>query len=386
MADIFQRFKQVFISPKNTEYILSLVSSKFPNIESSSFDQLFQTTLVELQNVIYDTYFAQICNDLKRKGRLNLEESLIVLNKMSIEKLEFIANKSIEKPQQLSPPQQLPPPPQLPPPQQLPPPPPQVSPPQPQLAHYHHFFSNDAQLSSGKYTFKFDIDNINSLSLTSIRLDCNIYNITELNNKFSVFENGDIITINIPFGYYTVDVLLKTMADLLNNQSTNKWTYSLKRNLVKNKVYIECSSKDLPYINFNIQFEDTTEFSSYSLREILGFAQNEYSNNNLYVSENHPIDNVFDQFFLKLFLNDKEISRFTSTNPNFSYFHSFHVDMNACFGKTFFLQNSFYDSFDILEDVSVDEISFELWNSQNHILSRFVDFEMVLFFEYITLQ
>jgi hypothetical protein len=176
------------------------------------------------------------------------------------------------------------------------------------------------------------------------------------------------------------------MADLLNNQSLNKWTYSLKRNQVKNKVYIECSSKDLPYINFNIQFEDTTEFSSYSLREILGFAKNEYSNNNLYVSENHPIDNVFDQFFLKLFLNDKEISRFTSTNPNFSYFHSFHVDMNTCFGKTFFLQNSFYDSFDILEDVSVDEISFELWNSQNHILSRFVDFEMVLFFEYITLQ
>ena len=149
MADIFQRFKQVFISPKNTEYILSLVSSKFPNIESSSFDQLFQTTLVELQNVIYDTYFAQICNDLKRKGRLNLEESLIVLNKLSIEKLEFIANKSIEKPQ---PPQQLPPPPQLPPPQQLPPTP-QVSPPQqlpppPQLPTPPQMSSPPPQVSS----------------------------------------------------------------------------------------------------------------------------------------------------------------------------------------------------------------------------------------------
>jgi hypothetical protein len=364
MSDIFQRFKQVFISPKNTEYILGIVSSKFPYIDSSLFQQNFKTTLIELQNVIYNTYFTQICNDLHKKGRFNLEESLLVLNKLSIEKLEYVVNTTSPPPVE-----------------QLP----LVEQSQSQgqeQAHFHHFFSKDAQLLSGKYIFKFNMDNINSLALTAFKLDCNIYNITELNNKFSIFENGDVFTVSIPFGYYNLDVLLSTISDLLNSESPNKYTYILKRNKIKNKVYIECTSNNMMPCSFNIMFEDTREFASYSLQEILGFSQNEYNNNNLYVSENHPIDNIFDQFFIKLFINDKEISRFSSTTPNFSYFHSFHVDMNNCFGKTFYLQNSFNDSFDILEDISSTEISIELWNSQTHILTRFVDFELVMFFEY----
>jgi hypothetical protein len=384
MSDIFQRFKQVFISPQNTEYILGSVSSKFPHIDSSSFQQNFKTTLIELQNVIYNTYFTHICNDLHKKRRFNLEESLLVLNKLSIEKLEYVVNTTSPPPQSVWTNQT----------NQSPPieqsvtqqPPTEQSVTQlsqdPEQAHFHHFFSKDAQLLSGKYIFKFDMDNINSLALTSFKLDCNIYNITELNNKFSVFENGDIFTVSIPFGYYNLDVLLTTISDLLNNESPNKYTYILKRNKIKNKVYIECTSNNMMPCSFNIMFEDTREFSSYSLQEILGFSQNEYNNNNLYVSENHPIDNIFDQFFIKLFINEKEISRFSSTSPNFSYFHSFHVDMNNFFGKTFYLQNSFNDSFDILEDVSSSEISIELWNSQTHILTRFVDFELVMFFEY----
>jgi hypothetical protein len=420
MSDIFQRFKQVFISPKNTEYILKLTSTKFPNIDFSTFDQHFHTTLVDLQNLIYDTYFTQICNDLKSKGRLNLEESLVALNKLSIEKLEFIASKThsqsppppheqleihsqpqlqiqpqLERQPQIHSQPQLQRHPQVPPQPHL-----QIQPQvqveiQPQiqvsqdtdllpLAHYHHFFSKDAILSSGKYTFHFDIENINSISLSSIRLDCNLYNITEINNKFSVYENGsDHFVVIIPFGYYTIDVLLQTISDIMNQESLNKYKYTIIRNTTKNKIYVECNSSDSMPCTFNLKFEDTSKFSSYSLQEILGFDKNEYNNNNLYVSENHPIQNVFDQFFLKLFINDKEISRYTSSNQNFSYFHSFHIDMDSYFGKSFYLQNSTNDSFDILEDVSVSEISIELWNSQNHILSRFVKFELVLFFEYL---
>jgi hypothetical protein len=82
---IFQKFKMVFMSDKNSQYILQLVSD---NLRLQVDTSQYKLTLSQLQSLLYDTYIQHICGDLSKRGKLNLEEVLIILNKMTIGKLE----------------------------------------------------------------------------------------------------------------------------------------------------------------------------------------------------------------------------------------------------------------------------------------------------------
>ena len=428
--NIFQKLKRVFISEKNSNYILQLI------VDSSvvSFDvQGYRNTLLQLQNMVYDSYIQQICSDLSKRGKLDLEEVLIILNKITINRLQDMitenersmeANNSIypntntvnfnatsndtpytttnsisnttttttsntpdttttsnttttnpdttttsNTPNTTT--------------TTLP----NASSIVPTRTTVHHFFSEDSVLKSGRYTFPFVLNNTKGIEVSHFKLNCNIYNITDANNKFTVKEGSQKMNLTIPIGYYTVDNLCKAMGELLNHHSVNKHKYQLFRNPVKNRIYFQCNIKDSKPAAFSIHFPEAATKNELGLGDLLGYQKSEYINNNIYVSETNPVDNILEDIYLKVFINDKEIARITSTKNGFSYFENYSVDLNQQFGKSVSLaansSSDFHHAFEITEQLNCNELSIELWNNTKHPMTRYSEFECTFTFEHL---
>jgi hypothetical protein len=357
---VFEKFRQVFISEKNSNYVLQVVQNRL------GLDKIHttMTDLIQLQNMIYATYFEQICNDLSRRGKLSLEEALITLNRITVEKLELdvitdaaprdytipqtIQTKDIDTSVHKD----------------------------TTVSEYHHFFSSDAGLDSGRYTFPVEMNKVTSITMCGFELDCNIYNVTESNNKFYIEEGNNRVQISLPIGYYKFDDLCSAMTRALNVASPNKFEYTVSRNVHKNKTYFQCHTKSA---NFNVGFFGDPS-PQLSLREILGFKTNIYMNNNIYVSETHPITSVCNNLFVKLYLGDKEVPRVKSSRPSFSYFQALHVNLDKHFGEIISLPIH-QEPFDMSEELTTDTLSVELWSTQQHICTRLVHFDFVLCIE-----
>uniref|UniRef100_A0A6C0H6A4 Uncharacterized protein n=1 Tax=viral metagenome TaxID=1070528 RepID=A0A6C0H6A4_9ZZZZ len=441
-SNIFQKLKRVFISEKNSNYILQLI------LESSvvSFDvQGYRNTLLQLQNIVYDSYIQQICSDLSKRGKLDLEEVLIILNKITINRFQdiitqnersmshvdmtqannstyanmdtttntnantntntdFTTNTTTNTSTDFT-----------------------TNPipnttstatytstdtntdfttnPSPHTTHtttdttdtnaklivltrttVHHFFSEDSVLQSGRYTFPFVLNNTKSIEVSHFKLNCNIYNITDANNKFTVTEGTQKMKLTIPIGYYTLDNLCKVMAEVLNHHSVNKHKYQLFRNPVKNRIHFQCNIKDSKPAVFSIHFPEATTRNELGLGDLLGYQKSEYINNNIYVSETNPVDNILEDIYLKLFINGKEIPRITSTKNGFSYFENYSVDLNQHFGTSVTLatncSSDFHHSFEITEQLNCNELSIELWNNTKHPMTRYSEFECTVTFEH----
>lgn len=448
MTDIFDKFRNVFISQTNSNYILNLVLNKLNNqykeyqnvFSNSQIIERYYLILVDLQTFIYDTYFNDIYTEITSKENFNLEEILIMLNKLTINKFELFIHQDINQGvnqdtnqiinqdnavvesqniqerdnQKQSIERNL----------------------QRQIAEreeqnvsetklnniqnikekenvkekenmeekenirekenmeekesikekdryiqYHHFFSRDATLASGRYKFPIKLKNIKGIKMSFFKLDCNIYNITESNNKFFITEKATKVPIAIPIGYYNIDNLLEKMSDVMTFNSPNKLKYDVIRNTDKNKVYIACSSYDNNIVKFNLEFVKNDNDFSLALREILGFNKNEYINNNLYVSEKCPIHNILNDVFMKVYINDREICRYSTTTRDFYYYERLHIDLDKYFGKSFSVNDDYFTIYDIVEDLSSDDISIEFWTSTKNSIKRAMNFDFVLTFE-----
>jgi hypothetical protein len=79
-----------------------------------------------------------------------------------------------------------------------------------------------------------------------------------------------------------------------------------------------------------------------------------------------------------LFINGKEIVRFTTSKTTLSYFESFSPDLNQHFGKRVMLVANGSDIFEIDEDISGREIAVELWNHPEHAITRYLNFDCIL--------
>jgi hypothetical protein len=106
-------------------------------------------------------------------------------------------------------------------------------------------------------------------------------------------------------------------------------------------------------------------------------------NNNTYVSEEQPLGNIFDDTYIKLFFDDKEVTKCFTTKNIFGYFYSFQMDYKSYFGKRYFQNTSGQDYFECGEKLSLERLSFEIWHSPNRPYTRHLDFEVVLYFECI---
>lgn len=263
-----------------------------------------------------------------------------------------------------------------------------------------HYLSKHAIFKNGVYYFDFQLKNVKSINLQSIKLNCNLYNINEYNNAFTIIEKNNKILISIPIGYYSIEILLKVITSLLNNctstisdvnrQGTNEYVYNVYKNTFTNKIHFTREVKNVDnrsnYI-FGIDFTPKDRniqknYNNYNLDEILGFGKREYFNNNIYISENHPIENVFEDIYIKLCINNKELQRYNTTVDKFSYYQSIQLNMDENFGKTVYY-NYDYMPYDITDKLDINLISLQFYNTFNYHLHNVIDFDFILYYEYV---
>jgi hypothetical protein len=206
-----------------------------------------------------------------------------------------------------------------------------------------------------------------------------MYNITELNNKFTVTENNSSVQCTIPIGYYNINELLESMTNVLNTNSKHQHEYKITRNKTTNKIYIQSTK------NFNLYF-NTKKEDPYTLQSLLGFNKNEYLNNNMYVSETQPLEDIFNEVFLKVFCNNKEVTKYFTSNTPFSYFHLFHINYDDNFGKNYYYVPQQQDYFECSDEITTENISFEIWHSPEKPYTRHLLFDVVLSFESNVMQ
>ena len=93
-GDISTSFKQVFISQKNTGYLFDLIVSKIlkrnPQYQPHLFNNInkYKENIIQLQELIYNDSFVNIYNNIQSYGKVDLEEVLIELNKITVLKFE----------------------------------------------------------------------------------------------------------------------------------------------------------------------------------------------------------------------------------------------------------------------------------------------------------
>lgn len=239
---------------------------------------------------------------------------------------------------------------------------------QPYFIKHYHFFSEDAEYVDEKYKFNIDIKNAKSIYIKSFKLECNLYNITEFNHTIHVSEPNQDFTIKIPIGYYDITSLLNIIQTLFNETSKN--TYSIYLDEYKNKIYFIC--KELDYFNLDFDIDN----NNISLGLLLGFTNDKYYQNNKYISENFPISNLFNNIYLKMFVNDNELCKYTSSKNTFNYFTTYYL--NTSFKESFNYTHQNPDKYDITS-TDIQNISFELINTPLNLLQfNKLDFEIIL--------
>jgi hypothetical protein len=482
MSDIVNRFKNVFISPKNSNYLFNIIINKLSqrNIHVTENLELYKQNFLELQEMIFNDHFINIYNEIFNKDKsVNLEDVLIKLNQLAVSKFEFIVSQNYIQKNYLQ----------------------QIQEKNFQqlennnviknnnevnnviknnnnvikgnneanennvvnnninlqngndklikknndkkhksnkryvnkytmiendrlendkLVHnklgnennskvnFITFFSDDANFIDNKYNYDINISNLKSINLESINLLYDMYNITNYNNKFYLLEGSYKHLINIPIGFYTIDKLLEVITKTINYVSANKnkdYKYLIYKNRIKNKVYISCDwiksknidkenndkdtklyemIKDKSNLDFGIIFiSNNTSQINYSLCEILGFNKYEYINNNVYVGENSPIENIYQNIYFKIFINDKEIERYYTTKDTFSYYDKINYNLQEEYGYRICHKPNINIPYDIEEQIDMNKISFQFNNSITYSINIGLNFDIVMGFEYI---
>jgi len=254
---------------------------------------------------------------------------------------------------------------------------------------FHHLFSKHAVVQSGRYNYRLNIENVGSINWDGINILYNMYNINEYNNKMYLIEQNNKVLITIPVGYYSIDQLLIVTSTLFNNASINKnKDYKFYSNLhkIKNKIFFSCELNEKEKFKRNVVFGMSFIYDKYpkndqrvsSLQEILGFEKSEYINNTTYVTENPPSICIFEDLYVKVFVNDIELKKYNTSDSSFSYYQCLNAIMDSDFGKVLRFPQG-YSPYDIYnENYIINTISFEFYNSHMNIINTPIRFDTVL--------
>lgn len=384
------KFLQIFISDKNSGYLFNLIISKiinvYPHFEPNIMSNMHQykSNLIDIQKFIFKDYFYNLYNTNPNN---DLEHILISLNQITVKTFENILLKNLSSPNSLQPNNNI-----------------NQHVKEGVKEHVNdnvkvndnldyleendlnftlkHFLSEDADFKFGRYYYKYILKNVKSLSLHSIKITCNIYNINEYNNKFYILYENTRKLINIPIGYYSISNLLLCLNKLINsieNSNSNLQIEVYKDNIKNKIIFVSTLSKQ-----FGIYFIPNNQniYNNYTLQEILGFKNIEYINNSYYISEKHPINNIYDDLYLKIFINDKELHKYNTTKDNFSYYEVVSIDMDKLFGKSI-TYKPHIDPYDIYENINITTISFQFNNNYKYYLNTPIEFNIILGFEYL---
>jgi hypothetical protein len=259
---------------------------------------------------------------------------------------------------------------------------------------YKHYFSKDGIYKSGKFYFNTNIEKVKCLSVRSIKIICNMYNINENNNKFYIIQNQNStpeteqsILITIPVGYYSIEELTSTIEKLLSEYVVCK----ISRNTIQNKVYIlirdVSNVSNVSYFGFKF----TKNRDNVSLGEILGFTKEKYTTredeyiSGLFISEKMPLENIYDNLFFQMYINDRELQKFTTSNNKFGYYECLNLDYNSNFGQSVNFSSDYIEPYDIHENINVKSVAFEIKNDLKYTLDN-IHFEVILGFESMNLK
>lgn len=181
---------------------------------------------------------------------------------------------------------------------------------------YLDLYSITSKYNDGEYNFIFDIP-VQNFTIDNFNIYSNdlFNNINENNNKIQLVENNNKLKIIIPQGNYSIQELVDIIEKLINEKSIFK---SYKILYDKNKNRIQISNEK----TFNITFIENG--LGVQLKDILGYAKNEYNSNNNYVSETEPNNNIFKNIYIK---SDEYLNKFytnlsdTSDDNTFKYLY-----------------------------------------------------------------
>lgn len=155
---------------------------------------------------------------------------------------------------------------------------------------YIEIFSNHLKYENNQYninikTKKFKIKNI---KLHDPKGSDQFYNINEYNNKFEL--NQDITNKKIyiiPIGNYNIDELIYVL-----NKMLNEYKFYFVYHKHKNKIQIE--SDNIFTLKFIEKYNNIIQ-----LKDLLGFQNIEYNNNNSYISDNTIDLNIYNNIIFK---------------------------------------------------------------------------------------
>ena len=229
--------------------------------------------------------------------------------------------------------------------------------------------------------------NIKSVNLDNIQIKCNLYNITENNNKFYLIEQDSKILVSIPVGNYNLDSLLSCISESINDVSINAnkgYVYKVFNNRFKNKVCFLCDLVDkdkiLRPVTFGLSFSNAKS-NNKPLYKMLGFNKIEYTNSTLYIAEDFHNINIYDELYVRLYIDGKELQKYETSSKDFSFFEKINLDMEKDFGKRVCI--SFENPIDIISGITTTrDFSVQLSGDYNTSISYPIWFKCVVTFIY----
>ena len=439
MADLMTTFKNVYISSSNTDYIFDYVFSKYKShtfARKKMVKDKYRKSLLSLQDMIYNSYFPKILEECEKKGeKVNLEEILLFLNKMTINRLDsMLINESQSQNQtkKATPKSTFSPTPPTPPPTpavdpvfipatapivesvtvpvpapsavikpeplesnvvpvpiQMPAPAPAPVDVESQKQKIIHYTDTDTDVNDNKvmtrYYQMFSSKSVFDDGVYLFPIDVKrLLSIGVCSTKIRC-DLYNITNDNNTVRYYEkgemIEIVLQTgyykiheileMLTKLFNQHT-KHEQTYSFSLNKHKNRITIESDDI----FNIEFVNSAE-----LHKMLGFNYSRYINNNKYIAEERPNHDVFSTLYMKLFINDKELHKVT-TNANFDFFYEFELDVDNQYGKMVTSRPLVVETIDIFENLDVSGIKVEFWNSPTTKITQRIDFSLQFVVDY----
>jgi hypothetical protein len=423
--NITSSVKNIFISQKNTGYLFDLIVSKIlksnPQYQPILFAYIntYKENIIQLQELLFKDSFQKIYQNSESSGNIDFEEILIELNKLTVLKFENmlfndLANKFTQNNKEIPQQSSL---------QEY-----RSQQQQSSLQEYHsqqqtnytlykkddnkednnkeddisdvtsddklkvlstEFFSGNAVFENGKYTFLLTPNDISGINIDNIKIKCNLYNITEYNNKFVLIEGGVKKDVIIPIGYYNISSLIDIISDCTNDVSVNRnkdYFYKVFLNTFKNKICFLCDYIDKERVtkplSFGISFYKSKNSNIINLSEMLGFYKTNYANNNLYIAEDFANTNIFDELYCKLYLDNMELPKHKTSNVNFCFFEKINIDTDKAFGKT--ISTLFDDDFYTFDNnLNAKNLSIKFYNNYNSQITSQMWFKCKISFECI---
>lgn len=218
-----------------------------------------------------------------------------------------------------------------------------------------YLFSEDSLFKDGEYKFEFRRKNITNLHFVSFEILNNLYNVTENNNIIEISEKTNKKIINIPVGCYKLKDLIQCLEKSIIDKCKSN-NIKITHDTYKNQISIKGDGA------FSMNFIEN-ENLFIPLRFIMGFDKKDYMNNNLYLTSQHPICNIYDNIYIKITTKEYSDTFNTKWCKDFNFYDTISFKQLDTFGENVCINIS-----NNISNINIDinDISLELYYRHIH--------------------